>query len=138
MVKTEYIDVSMKGYTDIRDITPDLKRILDKCQIKDGIITVFVPGSTGGLTTMEYEPGLLKDLPEVLEKIAPQKASYHHHATWSDDNGAAHIRSALIGPSITIPFKGGNMALGTWQQVVFLDFDTRPRNRRLVIQILGE
>jgi len=138
MVKTEYIDVSMKGYTDIRDITPDLKRILEKSNIKEGIITVFVPGSTGGLTTMEYESGLLKDLPEVLEKIAPQKASYHHHATWNDDNGAAHIRSALIGPSITIPFKGGSPALGTWQQVVFLDFDTRPRNRRLVVQILGE
>ncbi len=138
MVKTKYLEFSTKGFTDIRDITPELNKLLEAGKIENGIVTVFVPGSTGGLTTIEYEPGLLKDMPEVLEKFAPQSAYYHHNETWHDGNGSAHIRAALIGPSLTIPFTGKKLTLGTWQQVIFLDFDNRPRHRRLVVQILGE
>jgi secondary thiamine-phosphate synthase enzyme len=138
MIRTEYIEVSSKGFTDIIDITPQLENILNKGNIENGIVTVFVPGSTGGMTTIEYEPGMLKDIPEALEKIAPEAAAYHHHDTWHDDNGNSHVRAALIGPSITVPFNKKKMTLGTWQQVVFIDFDTRPRMRRIVVQILGE
>ena len=138
MVKTEYIELSTNGYTDIRDITGELEALVQKGGIKNGIVTVFVPGSTGGLTTIEYEPGLVRDIPEILEKIAPIDGAYHHHNTWHDDNGSSHVRAALIGPSLTIPFSGKKLTLGTWQQVVFLDFDTRARSRRLVVQIMGE
>lgn len=138
MINTRFLDITTEGFTDIRDITPDLSRILREGEIESGIITVFVPGATGGLTTIEYEPGLMRDIKEVLENIAPLKADYHHHNTWNDDNGSSHVRAALIGPSITIPFVKRELTLGTWQQVVFLDFDTRSRNRRLVIQIMGE
>jgi len=138
MVKTEYIEVSTKGFSDIQDITSELGKIIRKAGITDGIVTVFVPGSTGGLTTIEYEPGLVKDIPEVLEKIAPLKGRYHHHNTWHDDNGSSHVRAALIGPSITVPFVEGELTLGTWQQVVFIDFDTRPRSRKLVAQLMGD
>ena len=138
MVKTEYIELSTNGYTDIRDITGELEALVQRAGMKSGIVTVFVPGSTGGLTTIEYEPGLLRDIPEMLEKIAPLEEAYHHHNTWHDDNGSSHVRAALIGPSLTIPFSGKKLTLGTWQQVVFLDFDTRARSRRLVVQIMGE
>lgn len=138
MINTKFLEISTKGFTDIRDITPDLTRILKEGVIASGILTVFVPGATGGLTTIEYEPGLVRDIEEVLEKIAPLKADYHHHNTWHDDNGSAHVRAALVGPSITIPFVNKELTLGTWQQIVFLDFDTRSRSRRLVIQIVGE
>ena len=138
MIRTEQVELSTKGYTDIHDITPLLDQLLEKAGLDKGVVTVFVPGSTGGLTTIEYEPGLIKDIPEILEKIAPVSAPYHHHQTWHDDNGSSHVRSALIGPSITIPFVKGKLTLGAWQQVVFIDFDTRPRNRRLVVQIMGE
>jgi len=106
--------------------------------LKDGHLIAFVPGATGGLTTIEYEPGLLMDFPELLEKLAPMNASYHHDNTWHDGNGYAHLRASLIGPSITIPFENSQLVLGTWQQVIFLDFDNRPRSRQLHIQINGE
>ena len=138
MVKTEYIELSTNGYTDIRDITGELEALVQGAGMKSGIVTVFVPGSTGGLTTIEYEPGLLRDIPEMLEKIAPLGGAYHHHNTWHDDNGSSHVRAALIGPSLSIPFSGKKLTLGTWQQVVFLDFDTRARSRHLVVQIMGE
>ncbi|MBN1902930.1 YjbQ family protein [Candidatus Sumerlaeota bacterium] len=138
MIKTSFLNISSEGFTDIRDITPDLSRILNESQMENGTMTVFVPGSTGGVTTIEYEPGLVKDIREVLEKIAPVKADYHHHNTWHDDNGSAHVRAALMGPSLTIPFVNKELTLGTWQQVVFIDFDTRSRSRRLVVQIMGE
>ena len=138
MIKTDYISLSTKGHTDILDITPELKQTLQKSGIENGTVTVFVPGSTGGLTTIEYEPGLVKDIPEALEIIAPENADYEHHKTWHDDNGSSHVRAAFIGRSLTIPFTEGELTLGTWQQVVFLDFDTRSRNRRLVVQIMGE
>jgi len=138
MIQTEYIELSTRGHTDIHDITPEVTRLLRESDITDGIVTLFVPGSTGGLTTIEYEPGLIKDIPEALEKIAPASAPYHHHDTWHDDNGSSHVRAALVGPSLTIPFTQKTPCLGTWQQLVFIDFDTRPRTRRLVVQIMGE
>jgi secondary thiamine-phosphate synthase enzyme len=138
MIIQKKINLSTKGFTEIIDITPTLRSYIQESNLNDGHVIVFVPGSTGGLTTIEYEPGLLKDIPEMLEKITPMQANYHHDNTWHDGNGYAHLRSALIGPSITIPFASGNMQLGTWQQVVFIDFDNRSRSRSLHVQIYGE
>ena len=138
MIIQKKINLSTRGFTEIIDITTTLRSYIQESNLIDGHVIVFVPGSTGGLTTIEYEPGLLKDIPEMLEKITPMQANYHHDNTWHDGNGYAHLRSALIGPSITIPFAGGNMQLGTWQQVVFIDFDNRSRNRSLHVQIYGE
>jgi secondary thiamine-phosphate synthase enzyme len=106
--------------------------------MKNGIVAVFNPGSTGGLTTIEYEPNLVKDLKEALEVLAPSDKTYAHSMTWHDDNGSGHIRSSLMGPSIAVPFVDGELTLGTWQQIVFCDFDTQPRRRKLVVQIMGE
>jgi secondary thiamine-phosphate synthase enzyme len=106
--------------------------------MKNGIAVLFVPGSTAGLTTIEYEPGLLADLPEAFERVAPTDKSYHHDQRWGDGNGHAHIRAALIGPSLTVPFSDGRLLLGTWQQIVLLDFDNRPRQRKIAMQLLGE
>lgn len=138
MIIQKKIALSTNGFNHIIDITATLQKYIDSSDLKDGNILVFVPGSTGGLTTIEYEPGLLQDIPEMLEKIAPIKGRYHHDDTWHDGNGYAHLRSALIGPSITIPFEKSLMQLGTWQQVVFIDFDNRPRQRQLHVQIYGE
>jgi secondary thiamine-phosphate synthase enzyme len=101
-------------------------------------VAVFCPGATGGLTTIEYESGVIADLQQVLDEIAPADRDYRHHLRWGDDNGSSHIRAALIGPSLSVPFVDGHLTLGTWQQIVFLDFDTRARSRRLVVQIVGE
>ena len=135
---TEYITLSTKGHTHIIDITGEVALLIDKHNLKNGQITIFNPGSTGAVTTVEYEPGLLKDLPEAYNKIAPEGKSYHHDLTWGDGNGSAHVRAALQGPSFTVPIVNGSMTLGTWQQIVFLDFDNRPRNRKIVVQIIGE
>jgi len=134
---TDYIELKTRGRTDIVDITPHLTTFLKDSELADGSMTVFVPGSTAALTTIEYEPGLLKDLPELFEKLIPTNRPYHHHQTWHDDNGSSHLRAALVGPSISIPFKDGRPILGTWQQVVFVDFDTRPRNRKIVVHAVG-
>jgi secondary thiamine-phosphate synthase enzyme len=138
MIIQKKITLSTKGFNHIIDITSILHEYIHDADVKDGNVIVFVPGSTGGITTIEYEPGLLQDIPEMLEKIAPMQGRYHHDDTWHDGNGYAHLRSALIGPSITIPFENGRMQLGTWQQVVFIDFDNRPRQRQLHVQISGE
>lgn len=138
MIVQKKLSISSKGFTDIIDITPNLRRYIDEANIDNGNILVFVCGSTGGLTTIEYETGLLKDLPELLDKIIPMNIPYHHDNTWHDGNGYAHLRAALIGPSIVVPFAGKELQLGTWQQVVFIDFDNRPRQRNLHIQIYGE
>jgi secondary thiamine-phosphate synthase enzyme len=137
-VKTATVEISTRGCCDITDITADVADRLAKSGIQNGTVTVFIGGSTAGVTTIEYEPGLLKDLPEVFEKIAPQGPSYHHDDTWGDGNGFSHVRSALLGPSMTIPFSGSRMLLGTWQQIVVLDFDNRPRHREVIVQIMGE
>ncbi|MDQ7062880.1 MAG: secondary thiamine-phosphate synthase enzyme YjbQ [candidate division KSB1 bacterium] len=137
-VITRFIEKKTAGFTDIHDLTPEVAELVRDSGLKDGIVTVFVPGSTGGITTIEYEPGLKRDLPEALEKIAPTNKTYHHDATWGDGNGFAHVRAAFIGPSLTVPFSDGRLHLGTWQQIVFLDFDNRSRHRRIVVQIMGE
>ncbi len=138
MVKTDEIQLETSGPGDIIDITGKLEDAVKKSCLNSGTITAFVPGSTGGITTIEYEPGLLKDLPELMEKLVPSDRTYEHDNTWHDGNGFSHLRSALVGPDITVPFAGGKLMLGTWQQVVFLEFDNRPRRRCLIFQIIGE
>lgn len=135
---TDFIDISSKGDTDIVDVTPQIEEVLHRSGLTKGYLLVFVSGSTAGVTTIEYEPGLQKDLPDALEKLAPAGGRYHHDATWQDGNGHAHIRAALIGASMTVPFKEGSMLLGNWQQIVVVDCDNRPRNRSIVIQMIGE
>jgi secondary thiamine-phosphate synthase enzyme len=138
MIVTRTITLATKGHCDVHDITGQIEDRIQSSGVRSGTVTVFVPGSTGGLTTIEYEPGLLADLPELMEKLVPSDVSYHHDQTWHDGNGYAHLRSALVGPDISIPFVNGKLVLGTWQQVVFLDFDNRSRHRELVVQIIGE
>jgi secondary thiamine-phosphate synthase enzyme len=137
-VITERITVSTLGFNDIIDITDEVEAVVKKHQVKNGNVTVFVSGSTAGVTTIEYEPGLLKDLPEAFERIAPMGKRYHHDSRWGDDNGYAHVRASILGASLTVPFSEGKLLLGTWQQIVVVDFDNRPRTRSLIIQIIGE
>jgi secondary thiamine-phosphate synthase enzyme len=127
-----------KGDNDIINLTDDLIDLLKQLKLTKGNCTVFSIGSTGGITTLEYEPGLLKDIPDFLEKIAPKYEKYFHNDTWGDGNGHSHIRSALFKTSFVIPFDKGEFFLGTWQQVVFIDFDNRPRTRRIIAQFIGE
>jgi len=138
MVYTGSITVDTKGNTDVIDVTPECISILRESGISSGVMTVFNPGSTGGVTTIEYEPNLVKDLKEALEVFAPSDKRYEHAGTWHDDNGSSHIRSTVVGPSLSVPFVAGELALGTWQQIIFCDFDTRPRRRELVVQVSGE
>ena len=137
-VSTQRLHLKTKGHSQIIDITGQVAEALERSGLAHGLLNVFVPGSTGGVTTIEYEPGLLRDLPEAFEKLAPAGQPYHHDATWGDGNGYAHVRSALVGVSLTVPFSDGRMILGTWQQIVLVDFDNRPRSREVVVQILGE
>lgn len=138
MVITDELQLQTEGHCDILDITPGVSDAVRESELQNGTVTVFCPGSTGGLSTIEYESGALHDLEQVLDDIAPPGRDYRHHLRWGDDNGHSHVRSAMIGPSLTIPFVDGDLTLGTWQQIVFLDFDTRPRSRTLVLQIMGE
>ncbi|TES91327.1 MAG: YjbQ family protein [Candidatus Cloacimonadota bacterium] len=137
-IKTTRVEKNTKGFSDVIDITSDVEKFIDKCKVTNGIATVFVPGSTGAVTTAEYEPGLKKDIPEFVDKILPQDAYYHHNETWHDGNGFSHMRAALYGPSLTVPFENRRLTLGTWQQIILLDFDARPRKREFVIQVIGE
>jgi len=132
------LEVKTQGEVDIIDITGSIQKTISKSKIKNGIACVFVPGSTGTLTTIEYEPGLMKDFPRALEKIAPKNDYYNHHETWHDDNGHSHVRASLMGPSITLPIKNGKLLHGAWQQIVFVELDTRPRNRNLIVEIVGD
>jgi secondary thiamine-phosphate synthase enzyme len=126
-IVTKYISLSTHGESDIINITNHVKKILLESQLKNGIITLFVVGSTAAITTIEFEPGLTKDFPNMLERIAPIDTEYEHDKTWHDGNGHAHVRASLIGPSLTIPFINGETSLGTWQQIVFLELDTSSR-----------
>jgi secondary thiamine-phosphate synthase enzyme len=137
-VITETLSVTTKGHCDVVDLTGELRRVLKGSGLSSGTATLFVSGSTAGISTIEFEPGAAKDLARILEKIAPEGGHWDHHATWGDDNGAAHCRACLLGPSLTVPFTDGRPLLGTWQQVVLLDFDTRGRSRSVVVQMLGE
>ncbi|MCD4789521.1 MAG: secondary thiamine-phosphate synthase enzyme YjbQ [Bacteroidales bacterium] len=132
------VNIETNGDVDIVDITSDVQDVISKSKIKDGIVCVFVPGSTGSITSIEYEPGLMKDFPRALEKIAPKGIHYDHHETWHDDNGHSHVRASLMGPSTTFPIKNGKLIHGTWQQLVFVELDTGPRNRNIIVQIVGE
>lgn len=132
------VNIETNGDVDIVDITSDVQDVISKSKIKDGIVCVFVPGSTGSITSIEYEPGLMKDFPRALEKIAPKDIHYDHHETWHDDNGHSHVRASLMGPSTTFPIKNGKLIHGTWQQLVFVELDTGPRNRNIIVQIVGE
>jgi secondary thiamine-phosphate synthase enzyme len=120
------------------DITQQVEKVVEMSEMTTGILTVFCKGSTGAITTIEYEDGLLKDFPKALEKIAPQSEEYEHNLRWGDGNGHSHVRASLVGPSLTIPVVNRKLTLGTWQQIVFVDFDNRPRNRNLEIVIVGE
>jgi len=137
MVMTERISVKSGGHGDIIDITDRVQEIVEKSGKKEGSAVVFVNGSTASVSTIEYEPNLVKDVKRVLEKLAPYGAEYEHHRTWGDDNGAAHVRATLMGPGITVPFQDRKLLLGTWQQIVVLDFDTQPRSREVVVQVIG-
>jgi len=138
MVITRELRLTTRGHTDVVDITDEVARLVQDSGLRAGTVTLFCPGSTGGLTTIEYESGVIADLQQVLDEVVPPDRDYRHHLRWGDDNGHSHIRAALIGPSLTVPFVDGRLTLGTWQQIVFCDFDTRPRSRRLVVQIVGE
>ncbi len=137
-ILNDSIKLSTKGNPDLIDITARVGKILDESKLKKGIMTVFVVGSTAAITTFEYEPGLTKDVRDFFEKLIPSDKHYAHDETWGDANGFSHLRAALQGPSLTIPFDNGKLLLGTWQQVVLAEFDNRPRDREIIIQIIGE
>jgi secondary thiamine-phosphate synthase enzyme len=137
-VITRTITVRSHGENDMIDITPQISEATKATMLQDGIVTIFVSGSTAAVTTIEYEPGLKKDFPKMLARIAPSEIEYEHDNTWHDGNGHSHVRASLIGPSLTVPFNNTGLMLGTWQQIVLLEMDTRPRERKIVLQILGE
>ena len=137
-VVTKYLNFDTKGNADIVDITDDVTVAVNGSGIQDGIVTVFAPGSTMAVTTLEYEPGLVFDLTQALERIAPQEMTYQHNERWHDGNGHSHVRASLLGQSETFPIIKGNVALGTWQQIICIDLDNRPRSRKLIVQIVGE
>lgn len=137
-ILTKIIKIQSKGEMDIINITNQASAAIDESNLENGIITVFVSGSTAAVTTIEYEPGLMYDFPEMLSRVAPKDIQYKHDTTWQDGNGHSHVRASLIGPSLTIPIVEGNMSLGTWQQLVLLELDTRARNRKIIFQMIGE
>jgi secondary thiamine-phosphate synthase enzyme len=138
MTFTGTISLSTKGFTDIIDITGSVASVAERSGVKNGLVTVFCQGSTGAVTTIEYEPGVVNDLRKAIERIAPSNIPYEHDRRWGDGNGFSHVRAALMKPSLAVPFTGGRLALGTWQQIVFIDFDNRKRQRELVVQVLGD
>jgi secondary thiamine-phosphate synthase enzyme len=138
MVATGRIDVRTKGQGDVRDLTDAVGRAVSSASLDAGTVTVFVTGSTAGITTIEFEPGAVADLDRAYERMAPRHGDYAHHLRWGDDNGSSHVRAAMLGPSVTIPVVGGRLALGTWQQIVLVEFDTGPRERHVVVQVVGE
>ena len=139
MVKTKKIKVRTAGNCAIVDITNQVSGFVAESTINEGTVTIFNVGSTAGITTTEYEPGLVNcDIAAAFEKIAPQNARYEHEETWHDDNGHSHVRASVLGPSLSVPVVDGQMTLGTWQQIILVDFDTRPRTRTIVCQIIGE
>jgi len=138
MVTTTRRQIATKGQGDTHDLTEAVAAAVSAAGCRTGVATVFVVGSTAGITTIEYEPGAVADLDRAFEQIAPRSADYRHHLRWGDDNGSSHVRAALLGPSLSVPFVDGELTLGTWQQIVLVEFDTRPRRRELVFQIMGE
>lgn len=138
IVFTKTTRVESKGEDDIIDLTADAGNAIRESYAKDGILTVFVSGSTAAVTTTEFEPGLRKDIPAMLRRIAPKEMTYEHDNTWHDGNGRSHVKASLVGPSLTVPFANSSLLLGTWQQIVLLELDTRPRSRHVVMQVIGQ
>lgn len=137
-VRTRRLQIRTEGENSIIDLSSKVQKEIEASGLTRGIVTVFVPGSTGALTTMEYEPGLKQDFPTMLETVSPRDKWYEHENTWHDHNGHSHVRASLVGASLTIPFEGAKLLLGTWQQVVFIECDIRPREREIILQILGQ
>jgi secondary thiamine-phosphate synthase enzyme len=137
-ITTKQFTVTTRGGSEVLNVTDSVSELLRKSHLNEGAVTVFVTGSTASITTTEFEPGLRKDIPEMLDRVAPQAHRYHHDDTWHDGNGHSHVRAALMGCSLTIPFLNGELMLGTWQQIVLVDHDNRPRQRTIVVQIIGE
>ena len=137
-VKTGSLTLSTRGEADVHDITDELARLVAESGLHAGTVTVFCPSSTSGVTTIEYEPGAVADLRRLFDEIVPPGRAYAHEAAWHDGNGHSHVRAALLGPSLTVPFVNSQLTLGTWQQVVYVDFDVRARRRELVVQMIGE
>jgi secondary thiamine-phosphate synthase enzyme len=138
MVVTKRIEVSTRGQGDTHDITGRVAAAVEQSELEAGTVTIFVVGSTAGVTTIEFEPGAVSDFNAVMEELAPREGEYRHHLRWGDDNGSSHVRAALLGPSLAVPFASRSLTLGTWQQIVLVEFDTRPRKRVLVLQLIGE
>jgi secondary thiamine-phosphate synthase enzyme len=138
VVHNDELKFKTKGEVTIKDITNDVAKIVKASKIKNGIVTIFHPGSTGVISTIEYEPGLVQDLEESLERLFPKGILYHHHQKWSDGNGHSHIRATFLGPSLVVTIVGGKMTLGQWQQIIFVDLDNKARDRRVVVQVMGE
>jgi len=136
-IVTDSIEIPTQGDSHMVDVTVRVQEVVDRHGFREGQALVFVPGSTAALTTIEFEPGLEKDLPAALERFAPRGIRYEHEEAWHDDNGHSHVRASLVGPSLAVPFRDGRLLVGTWQQVVLIDFDTRPRRRQLVVQVTG-
>lgn len=137
-VHQEDINLAATAGTDVHDLTSEVRRVVARSGVSSGQVLVFVPGSTGALTTIEYESGVIQDLIRAVDRLVPRDMHYDHDARWGDGNGYAHVRAALFKPSLTLPVHGGEVVLGVWQQVVLLDFDNRPRDRRVVVQVMGE
>lgn len=137
-VFSDSLAIATEGFNDMTDLTPLISEKLASHGLAAGLVNVFVPGSTAGVTTIEYEPGVIEDFSRLMEKIIPGNIPYHHDRRWGDGNGFSHVRASLLGPSLTIPFSGGRLNLGTWQQVVLVDFDNGPRSRSVLLQFLGE
>jgi len=137
-VYRDVLSFNTKGENDILDITDMVKKIVKKSGIKIGLVNVFAVGSTAAISTMEYESGLVYDLSSALSRIAPRDIEYKHHERWGDDNGRSHVKASIIGPSLTVPLENGDLILGTWQQIIFIELDTRPRSRRVVVTVMGE
>jgi secondary thiamine-phosphate synthase enzyme len=131
------LEVEMEAHGDMKDLTSHIKNFIRESKKKEGAVLVFSIGSTGAITTIEYEPGLKKDFPRIMDRIAPYAENYEHHKTWHDDNGSSHVKASIIGSSLIIPFKDGELLLGTWQQIVVVNFDTKARKRKVVLQLLA-
>lgn len=137
-IHTAQLEEETQGFCDIINITPKVQDQVERERFQRGLVSLFVSGSTAAITTIEYEPGLIQDLKEFLEKMIPSNKKYHHDDRWGDDNGFSHLRASILGPSLQVPMVAGKLQLGTWQQIVLLDFDNRPRRREILIQMMGE
>jgi secondary thiamine-phosphate synthase enzyme len=137
-VFTKHVELHTEEENDILDITGEVQQAVEESGLDSGVVTVFVPGSTAAITTLEFEPGLAKDFPGMLERVAPKGIDYEHQKAWHDDNGRSHVKASLVGPSLSVPFESGVLTLGTWQQIVFVELDIRPRRREIVVQVMGD